>query len=95
MILSGRQDRGAITEKIASQGPERCVGFRRMKNNHNRMREHHELGHETESVCHVLEKAGCGQDLLEKQVGNGLFRVSDAMSKSWEFIFQAKGRHNQ
>lgn len=37
---------------------------------HNRLREDHEWGRNTESVLHVLEKEGCKQDLLEKRVGN-------------------------
>ena len=39
------------------------------KNNHNRLREYHKLGRETESV---LERRGCGKELVGKPVRNKL-----------------------
>lgn len=37
----------------------------------------------------------CRQELLEKQVGKRLVKVSHAMSESLELIFQLKSRHKK
>lgn len=48
-MLSRRRDRKDITEKMTDHmGLKDVQAFD--KNNHNRLREHYELGHETESL---------------------------------------------